>query len=373
MAMVHEAPELPLAIEDISAEWLTAALSRAFPGIEIRSFETLSVRHGFTTVIRVRLDMNDAGKAAGVPEILMLKGGFESFTREKAGGYSILPFAMEVGSYQELPALGLNMPRCFHAEFNSDRQQMMIVMEDLTARDVTFGHGLKPFTSDQVQRRLTSLAAFHARSWDGEGIKPGGRYERFPSNGVTMFKDYMHHAGYYAPGEWERYVGLPRGAAVSSEFHDLDWMTRALDYMSSLSDSVPNCLVHGDTHLGNLYEDADGTPGFFDSLPRREAAMIEVAYHITNALDPAVRRRHDRDLVAHYRSELIRNGVDAPDLDAMMHQFAAFLPYGFVTFMINESSYQTESFNTAHTARYNVAMLDHGVRELIDRATLAAA
>jgi hypothetical protein len=48
-----------------------------------------------------------------------------------------------------------------------------------------------------------------------------------------------------------------------------------------------------------------------------------------------------------------------------MYQFAAFLPYGFATFMVNSSTYQTEAFNTAHIARYNVAMLDHGVRDII--------
>jgi hypothetical protein len=48
-----------------------------------------------------------------------------------------------------------------------------------------------------------------------------------------------------------------------------------------------------------------------------------------------------------------------------MYQFAAFLPYGYATFMVNSSTYQTESFNTAHTARYNLAMLQHGTREII--------
>jgi hypothetical protein len=369
MATEQDALQLPLRIEDISAGWLTAALSRSFPGIEVTDFEVLNVRHGFTTVIRIRLDLNEAGKAAGAPEVVMLKGGFERFTRDLAGDYSIFPFAMEVGSYRELPALGLNMPRCWFAEFSDEQKQMMIVMEDLTRREVSFCHGLRPVSADQVKRRLTSLAAFHARTWDSREIKPGGKYEFFPSNGVAMFLDYMHHAGYYGSGEWEKYTGAPRGAACSTEFLDLDWMTRALEYMSRLSDEVPNVLVHGDTHLGNLYFEPDGTPGFFDSLPRREAPMIEVTYHITNALDASVRRAHDSDLVAHYRDELIRQGVAAPSLDELLHQFAAFLPYGFITFLINQSDWQTESFNTAHAARYNVAMIDHGTHALVNATT----
>jgi hypothetical protein len=369
MALAHDADMLPLRIEDISTGWLTAALSGAAPGVAVEGFEVLNVRHGFTTVVRLRLGLNAAGRAAGLPEVIMLKAGFERFTRDLAGDYSIFPFAMEVGSYEELPALGLNMPKCWFARFSQERQQMAILMEDLTLRGVTFCAGLTPVSAEEVRRRLTSLAAFHARTWDSPEIKPGGRYERFPPNGVAMFLDYMHHAGFYASGAWEKHVGLPRGAAVSSQFHDLDWMTRAMEHMAQLSDSLPNVLVHGDTHLGNLYFEPDGTPGFFDSLPRREAPMIEVAYHIANALDPAVRRACDRDLVAHYREELIRHGVAAPSLDELMRQFAAFLPYGYITFLINQSDWQTESFNTAHTGRYNVAMLDHGVRGLVDAAT----
>src|SRR5262245_55078465 len=97
----------------------------------------------------------------------------------------------------------------------------------------------------------------------------------------------------------------------------------------------------------------------------RTAPMIEVSYHITNVLDHGDRAAHDRELVDHYRQELSRGGVDAPSLDELMYQFAAFLPYGYATFLINASTYQTESFNTAHTGRYNVAMLQHGTRDII--------
>jgi hypothetical protein len=369
MTARHGAGPLPLRIEDITVEFLTAALSRSFPDIRIDRFEIANVRHGFTTVIRIHIDVDAASRAAGCPPTIMLKGGFETFTREKAGGYSITPFAMEVGSYRELkPAVGLNMPICYFAEFDPEREQMIILMEDLLARGVTFGHGLKPYTREQVTRRLTSLAAFHARTWASPDLADGGRWSIFPRNGVAMFRDYMRHAGYDQPQVWRRYVDMPRGAACAVEFHDLEWMLLALDYMSGQAEELPNCVVHGDTHLGNLYEEADGTPGFFDSLPRREPAMVEVAYHITNALDSADRRRWDRELVAHYRDELLRNGVEAPSLDELMRQFAVFLPYGYVTFMINEASYQTESFNTAHTARYNVAMLDHDTKALIEAA-----
>jgi hypothetical protein len=368
MTAQHGADPLPLQLEEITPDFLTAALAESFPGATVRNFEIVDAHHGFTTVVRLRLDVDEAARAAGLPQTIMLKGGFEAFTRGKARDFSILPLGMEVNAYRAVPKLGLNMPACYFAAFDPERAQMIILMEDLAARTVTFGHGLRPYTPEQVRRRLTSLAAFHARTWDSPELKAGGRFAHFPSNGCAMFRDYMKHAGYTAQ-EWLRYCAMPRGAAVSTAFHDFAWLSLALEHMASLSDALPNCLVHGDTHLGNLYEEADGTPGFFDALPRREAPMIEVAYHITNALDPADRRRCDKDLVAHYRAELLRHGVPAPGLDDLLFQFASFLPNGFVTFMVNESSYQTESFNTAHTARYSAAMLDHDTKAVVEAAS----
>jgi hypothetical protein len=33
--------------------------------------------------------------------------------------------------------------------------------------------------------------------------------------------------------------------------------------------SSPQCVLHGDGHLGNLYIDTDGAPGLFDPLASR--------------------------------------------------------------------------------------------------------
>ncbi len=354
--------ELPLTIEEISPEFLSAALAERFPGVGVSGFNIVNVHHGFTTIVRLDLEFEEGGKVAGVPSRLILKGGFEPTTRGIAGDFAIGPFLMETGAYKVMkPDLGLNMPDCFFAQVDVEAKQVILLMEDLLERDARFGHGLVPHTVDQVRRRLTSLAEFHARSWGSGELE--GRWALFARNPARIFRGYIDHVA--QPEEWKKFCGLPRGAAVAVEFHDRDWVVRAMDYMTGLSDSLPNCVIHGDTHAGNLFEEPDGTPGFYDSLPMRTAPMIEISYFITNVLDHGERRRNDRDLVAHYRDVLLRNGVAAPSLDELMHQFAAFLPFGFATFMVNSTTYQTESFNTAHTARYNIAMLDHKTRDII--------
>jgi hypothetical protein len=256
------------------------------------------------------------------------------------------------------------MPEVFVKALDTERKQMMILMEDLALRDVRLQRGLSPNTPEQVYRRLTSLAAFHAASWGSPEIKAGGKYDFLPSNGATMFVAYMDHAGFDL-AEWEKYVSWPRGQACPRKFLDYDWMRRILLYAGELSDASPNCLIHGDTHLGNLYEEADGTPGFFDPLVRREHGLLEATYHICNALDPIDRRRHDRDMIAHYRSELSRRGVKVPSLADMMHEYAAYLSINLVTFLVNHPTYQTEAFNTAHAVRAAIAMMDHDSYDVV--------
>jgi hypothetical protein len=291
-------------------------------------------------------------------------GQFEEASKKRGREYTYQSLEMEYHAYSILPGLGLNMPEVFFKELDPANQQMMILMEDLELRGVRLQHGLRPNMPQQVYRRLTSLAEFHAASWGSPELEPGGKYNFLFGNGATMFVDYLDHAG-FDDAEWEKYISLPRGQACPRKFLDYDWMRRILLYAGELSDAAPNCLIHGDTHHGNHYEDADGTPGFFDSLTRREHGLLEATYHICNALDPIDRREHDRDMIAHYRSELIRLGVKVPSLAEMMHQYATYLSVNLVTFLVNHPTYQTEAFNTTHAVRAAIAMMDHNSYDVV--------
>jgi aminoglycoside phosphotransferase (APT) family kinase protein len=144
-------------------------------------------------------------------------------------------------------------------------------------------------------------------------------------------------------------------------------MNRAVDKIAILSARLPHCVHHGDTHLGNLYIDRDGTPGFFDSLAGRAPAMIEIAYHLVCALDTADRRRWEGSLIQHYLDELASHGVAAPSFDEALHQYASFLSFAFCIFIINEAVFQSESINTAYTARISAAMIDHDTQGVLER------
>ncbi len=348
---------LPVTIDEITCGWLTAALHRGNPDVTVRAVEIVDIIHGTCTKIRLRLDMDQAGKESGIPETVILKGGFEPHSRDMDYMH-----AMEVRGYRDiLPVLGLPCPTPYFADFDPERRQGIVIIEDLVARGVEFCNPLVPQTHDQVARRLSKLAEFHAKTWASPELWSGGRWSEVPE-----LMSLLGHFGHYLePETWQRFVALPQGAAASVCFHDRAWVASALERIVVLAKRLPQAILHTDTHLGNLYIDPDGTPGFFDSLSSRGPVMLEVAYHVTCALDTADRPRWEGALVRHYLDELSRNGVDAPGFDEAMRQFGIFLAYGYLVFIINETYFQSASVNTAYTARFSSAMLDHGTIGLL--------
>jgi hypothetical protein len=352
---------LPTVQADISRTMLEQALSSSFPGTQLNGFRIEDAHHGFSTVLRVHLTPADSNPQ--LPPSVMLKGGFEEFTRSRGRDFTYRSLQMEYQAYLMLPELGLHMPKVFFQQLDPERAQMVILMEDLALRKVRFQRGLLPNDAGQVARRLTALAEFHARTWDSPELKEGGKYGAMASNGAQMFLDYLDHAG-FDDNEYAKFIALPRCQAAPLVMQDYDWIKRYIAYAAAMSNAIPNCVIHGDTHLSNLYEESDGTPGFFDSLARREPGISEATYHICNALDPMQRRRHERDLVAHYRAQLIQHGVSMPSLWEVMHQYTTFLSLNLITFFVNPTYYQTEAFNTAHAVRAIMAIIDNNGYEL---------
>ena len=162
---------LPTEISGITTDWLDAALRSWTPGVKLRHSEIVDINHGTCTKIRIALDMNEAGRAAGIPASVILKGGFEPHSR-------IMHYmhGEEVHSYADVgPATPLRMPGCYFAAYDREAQQGIVVMDDLVARGVEFCHPQKPQTPGAVARRLTMLARHHAMTWDSPEIQPGGR------------------------------------------------------------------------------------------------------------------------------------------------------------------------------------------------------
>jgi hypothetical protein len=349
---------LPVTVEGVTADWLTAALRQRAPDATVLAAEIVDVLNTTTTKIRMRLTVDEAGKPAGIPELVIVKGGFQQHSRELDHMHR-----REVQGYRDVfPNVPIPHPACFFADFDTERRQGIIIMEDLTARGVTFCHATQPQSFEQVARRLAALARFHAATWNSPDLRPGGKWSELPEFFGVM-------QGFFdkciSRAHWDRFMALPRGVATSFRFRDRDWMIGAWSTMHRYALGLPHCVLHGDVHLGNLYIEADGTPGFFDTLASHGPGMLEVSYHISASVDIADRAHWEGALVQVYLDELTRNGAMPPSFDEAMQQYAVFLIYGLFIWQTTESHFQPEAVNTANNARMSAALLDHDVMGLL--------
>jgi hypothetical protein len=331
---------LPITVEEVTAEWLTAALRTRAPDVIVLKAELVDGNFGTCSKLRYRLELDGAGKAAGIPELVIVKGGFEEHARQLAQMHE-----REVIGYRDVyPQIPLPHPACFFAEYDAEQRQGIVIMEDLAARGVEFCHASKPQTHEQIARRLSALARFHAVSWASPDLEPGGRWghltEFFP-----VMQDFVDRV--LTPDAWQQFVNSPRGAASSRKFHDHGWIVECMEKLKRYCTTLPHAVLHGDIHLGNLYVEPDGTPGFLDTLASKGPPMLEVSYHISASIDAADRRQSEGALVQHYLDEADRAGAPVPSFSEAMRQYAIFLLYGHFIWTTTKSHYQPEAVFTA--------------------------
>src|SRR4051812_18046581 len=76
----HAAPPLVHRPEDVTAGWLTEALGTRYEGVEVTAVERLDHVMRVGGRLRIALEYNDAGRAAGLPATMFIKA---SFTNEE--------------------------------------------------------------------------------------------------------------------------------------------------------------------------------------------------------------------------------------------------------------------------------------------------
>jgi aminoglycoside phosphotransferase (APT) family kinase protein len=340
---------LPLAAREITEDWVCRAT-----GLDVSEVLVKKIIEGTSTKIRIAVTGD-----GDLPASLIVKGGFEDHSPDMAAMY-----ANEARYYRDIaPALPLPTPRCWFAGSDPDSYQSIVILEDLDLAGVTWLHGQKPQSPAAVARRLAVLAEFHAASWIGPPDASPHRFSGLDGRFTAWSMDYVRR--YLVPDVWAHYCRSPRGAAVSVSLHDRLWMENAFVAFAQIEASGPRCVIHGDTHLGNLFEWPDGTPGFLDAQPAFANPIMEIAYHVTAALDIADRRDAEQGLLADYLSALTSFGVTPPTFDEAWLTYRQFLAYGFFIFLINETRFQSEAVNTANAARFGAAMLDHDVMALL--------
>jgi hypothetical protein len=219
--------------------------------------------------------------------------------------------------YSELaPSVRLRVPACFAAVFDPATRDFVLVLEDIVAGGCTISDGTVGVAPDSAAVALEELAHLHGRFAD-----PIVRDAEVPW--VPRAK----HASSY--GERLLQIALEQHRdRLQDDFAALAelYIDRG-DELQALWHSGPNTVIHGDPHLGNLFDD-DGRTGFLDwGIVNVSSPMRDASYFITMAMDVEDRRAHEEELLRHYldaRNSLAPVPISFDDAWRMHREQAAY-------------------------------------------------
>lgn len=344
MRRVDGGAGIPEGVDEVTAEWLTAALGSSHPGTEVGALTVGDVVHGSLT--KIGLTCEYAANPAGLPEALYLKAAFEDHgipvsVRSEAIFYAVAR-----------PVIDVRAPACVAALY--DDHHGAVVMEDLVSAGCRMSDPTVAWPVDAVADGLRQLAGLHA-GWWGEGRVPGiPALEGSNALGAVLM----------AEGYWESCASGPTGANLPDRFADRVTVGPWVQELWRLDTEPPRCFLHGDAHLGNTYLDADGRPGFLDwgGVTTGHWAR-EVCYFLAGALDPETRRRYEADLLRGYLDVLGSAVDDPPSWDAAWLDYRRHLLHGLLWFLCPLQMQPLEIID-ANVRRFATACVDHDVDQL---------
>ncbi|TGD71274.1 aminoglycoside phosphotransferase family protein [Mangrovimicrobium sediminis] len=304
--------DIPETLEQaLDPQWLAAALVHTSGGSPVIAVELDEVVQAMAAKVRI------AVRFANDPErqhFYCVKGFLDTDQDRQSTGEVT---TRESNFYTRIaPHLSMRVPGC-PSVVTDDSGQAIMIMEDVIAAGGHFCHAHEPFSVEQVQATLDQLARLHAAShllesnpWIPRGIDWMAESKHFPESWIHK---QMHD---------------PRGEGLPESTLDGSNLLNGLRALGKRSDASAATLLHGDTHIANIYMTPEG-PGFADwQLIKGANWALDIAYHINGVLPVELAEKHERELVAYYLGALGRHGGSPPDMDTAWEDYCCAPPYG---------------------------------------------
>ncbi len=339
--------DIPETVEAITPQWLTTALAVRYPGTEVRRVDFGTTVHGSGTKVRLLLEYNDAGHGHRLPPTMWIKAGYEPHSDMIRNSYVAEKHFYRAVGRSDVEVV--NAPYLYFGGSDPATGHTLLLLEDLLARNATFGHATAPLDLATAERALAMMARYHALWWGAPELATLGDF------GGAFVTDDIIYALIDSEG-WEHWVAEPRGSEVPDVYRSREAIRRAYGRLWELERRSTPCMLHGDAHLGNMFFELDGRPGFLDWQRVMQGHWAhDVAYFTISALEPELAAAHESELLRGYLTELARAGGPelAPDEAWLAYRRQAV--HGLV-WVINPLTMQPEAVNTTNARRFGAAV-----------------
>jgi hypothetical protein len=317
--------------------WLAESLELVGAGDRVVAVEAVDSSRTIAEKIRFTVTIEHADGATRTYP-LCAKGHFED---------GINSLHTEAAFYRELrPKLEVRAPRAYYTGLDLEARRGLIVMDDILALGGTIGSAHEPYPVETCRDTLGQLALLHASTWgDDASLDVDWLASR-----IALMADLFPAEGLQA------LLDDGRGPDLPAELRDAGALKAAMHRTAARPFT---CVLHGDTHSGNSYRDAEGRSCWFDwQVAQRGHWSVDIAYHLGTVLTVEDRRAHEADLLRHYLAELARHGAPAPSFDEAWDDYASGFTWGYFLWVITRIS--SRAVVLVHIPRLGAALADHG-------------
>lgn len=303
--------------EAMDPKWLGAALAPVSGGAEIASIELTELVKAMAAKVRIAVRFaNDPDRV----HHYCVKGFLDS-DLDPASTSAVT--AREASFYSAIaPHIGMRVPQCPGVVTDASGRAIMI-MEDVIAGGGRFCDTHSPFTVKQAQETLDQIARLHAAS------------HLLQSNAwIPRGLDWMAESQHFTQPRLDALMHDGRGEGLTEETLSGGNLLAALRVLARESREGRQTLLHGDTHIANVYMMPQG-PGFADwQLIKAANWAIDVAYHINCVLRVEEAEKHERELLAFYLDALGRHGGTPVPAGVAWEEYCRATPYGYYLWAI---------------------------------------
>jgi hypothetical protein len=297
--------------------WLTHALKPITGGARIETVEVVEVIRTMATKVRFKVSWDDGRKSAA----LCLKAFLDVDEATARGGSTTI---IEADFYDRIaPQATVRVPACVATICDRANPQGVIIMRDLIADGARFCSALEPFSADQAAASLEQIARLHA-----------ARKVLATETWIERRIASLAEATYVPQPMLQELLDGPRGVNLSARTKDAGLLIAGMRALAARDAALPQTLVHGDCHAGNIFQTADG-PGLIDwQLLQRGGWALDVAYHIAAVLPVELAEQEEWTLLRHYLEVARGFGNDVPDFETAQAQYRAAPVYGYYLWAI---------------------------------------
>jgi hypothetical protein len=294
------APPLPESAADLTAAWFTAAFQSAGRDITVVAATTPApVGTGqMASCYRVGLDYGGADRG---PSSVVVK-----LPAPNAGGHAAMGYTAEVRFYELVASsVAVRTAGCHYLAIDDSGLRFVLVLDDLAPAEQ--GDQIRGCTIAEARLALANLAGLHGPRWNDPTLAEFTPLDRDASSGEML-------AQFLGMGT-EAFVENLGDLLTAEDAATLRAFVPLVGAWAAGRRS-PYSVVHGDFRCDNLLfaPEVEGAPNEDCQVVDWQTATVglpgrDVGFFLATSLPIALRREHERSLVAEYHAHLVAHGV----------------------------------------------------------------